>query len=68
VTLLPRHWEWLSAQPGDASAALRRLVDEARRADAGDRRAGREAAYRFMSAIAGEPSGIRGGGTRLVRG
>ena len=31
VTLLPRHWEWVSAQPGGASVTLRRLVDEARR-------------------------------------
>src|SRR5688572_28542118 len=29
VTLLPRHWEWLAIQPGGASAALRRLVDDA---------------------------------------
>lgn len=55
VTLLPRHWDWLSAQPGGASVALRRLVDQARRAN-GDRdrvRAAQEAAFRFMSAIAG---------------
>lgn len=55
VTLLPRHWEWLNAQPGGASVALRKLVDEARRAN-GDRdreRAAREAAYHFMSAMAG---------------
>ncbi|MCW5703451.1 MAG: DUF2239 family protein [Bradyrhizobium sp.] len=55
VTLLPRHWEWLSAQPGGASVALRKLVDEARRAS-GDRdrlRAARDAAYHFMSAMAG---------------
>jgi hypothetical protein len=55
VTLLPRHWEWLSAQPGGASVALRKLVDEARRAN-GDRdrnRAARDAAYHFMSAMAG---------------
>src|SRR4051794_22636787 len=32
VTLLPRHWEWLAEQRGGASVALRRLVDEARRA------------------------------------
>src|SRR5438132_8152172 len=32
VTLLPRHWEWLNAQAGGASVALRKLVDEARRA------------------------------------
>jgi hypothetical protein len=55
VTLLPRHWEWLGAQPGGASVALRKLVDQARR-DNGDRdrhRAARDAAYHFMSAIAG---------------
>src|ERR1700761_7507693 len=55
ITLLPRHWEWLNAQPGGASVALRKLVDEARRAN-GDRdrqRAARDAAYHFMSAMAG---------------
>jgi uncharacterized protein len=55
VTLLPRHWEWLSAQPGGASVALRKLVEEARRAN-GDRdrhRAARDATYHFMSAMAG---------------
>ncbi|HKU07712.1 MAG TPA: DUF2239 family protein [Bradyrhizobium sp.] len=55
VTLLPRHWEWLNAQPGGASVALRKLVDEARRAN-GDRdrlRAARDAAYHFMSMMAG---------------
>ncbi len=30
VTLLPRHWEWLSAQRGGASVTLRRLIDDAR--------------------------------------
>ncbi|MFO1185929.1 MAG: DUF2239 family protein [Bauldia sp.] len=55
VTLLPRHWEWLSAQPGGASAALRRLVDAARKSDeAGRVRTAREAAYRFMAAMAGD--------------
>jgi len=34
VTLLPRHWEWLAAQPLKASGTLRRLVDEARAKDA----------------------------------
>ncbi|QTD46261.1 DUF2239 family protein [Ottowia testudinis] len=54
VTLLPRHWAWLSAQPGGASAALRRLVDEARQQHAARdvRRLARERAYRFMSGIA----------------
>ncbi len=55
ITLLPRHWEWLARQPGGASVALRKLVDEARRTGEGrDRiRQGQEAAYRFMSAMAG---------------
>src|SRR6185437_10649529 len=55
VTLLPRHWDWLSTQPGGASVALRKLIDETRRAS-GDRdrsRAARDAAYHFMSAMAG---------------
>lgn len=55
ITLLPRHWDWLSAQPGGASVALRKLVDDARRSN-GDRdrqRAARDAAYHFMAAIAG---------------
>jgi hypothetical protein len=56
VTLLPRHWEWLGAQPGGASVALRRLVDEARRARAGQDlvRASQERSYRFLHAIAGD--------------
>ena len=33
VTLLPRHWEWLADQPGGASAALRRMIDAARKSD-----------------------------------
>jgi hypothetical protein len=55
VTLLPRHWDWLAQQRGGASVALRRLVDEARRTyEEADRiRHAQEAAYRFMSAVAG---------------
>jgi hypothetical protein len=55
VTLLPRHWDWLNAQPGGASVALRKLVEQARRVngDADRARACREAAYHFMSAMAG---------------
>jgi hypothetical protein len=54
VTLLPRHWDWLASQPGGASVALRMLVDGARRSNAGrdTARASRDAAYKFMSAIA----------------
>lgn len=56
VTLLPRHWEWLNGQPGGASVALRKLVDQARRGsgDADRRRQARDAAYHFMSAMAGD--------------
>lgn len=59
VTLLPRHWDWLAAQPGGASPALRRLVDEARRADDGAtaRKAARDACYRFLAAKAGDLPG-----------
>lgn len=60
VTLLPRHWEWLATQPGGASVALRKLVDEARRSHgAGQKtRLAQEAAYRFMSAMAGDLPGF----------
>lgn len=56
VTLLPRHWEWLNRQPGGASGALRRLIDEARgkHAEQDAVRAATEATYRFMSEMAGD--------------
>ena len=59
VTLLPRHWEWLARQPGGASVALRKLVEAAQRsAGAADRlREAREAAYRFMTTMAGDLPG-----------
>lgn len=55
ITLLPRHWDWLARQKGGASVAIRRLVDEARRVneDTDRIRFAQEAAYRFMSAMAG---------------
>ena len=56
ITLLPRHWDWLACQPGGASVALRKLVEDARRAS-GDKdrvRRAREVAYRFMAAMAGD--------------
>ena len=36
VTLLPRHWEWLEAQPKSASASLRLLVEQAMKRDGGE--------------------------------
>lgn len=60
VTLLPRHWEWLSSQTGGASVALRKLVEQARRVHQtrDGVRAAQEAAYRFMSAMAGDRAGF----------
>ena len=60
VTLLPRHWAWLEAQRGNASATLRRLVDQARRESEGAdavRRA-QDAAFRFCTAMAGDRLGF----------
>lgn len=56
VSLLPRHWEWLEQQPNGISAALRRLVDEARKRDPDAQRArrARDAASRVMTALAGD--------------
>ena len=60
VTLLPRHWDWLNAQPGGASVALRKLVEQARRLNGPkDRiRQSREIAFRFMSTMAGDEPGF----------
>jgi len=56
ITLLPRQWEWLDAQRGGASAALRRLVDEARKNDGGkqERVLAAQSAERFLLAVAGD--------------
>jgi uncharacterized protein len=61
ITLLPRHWSWLEAQPGGASVTLRRLVDEARKDNAGRERlrVAQEAAYRFMNAVGGDLPGFQ---------
>lgn len=60
VTLLPRHWDWLAAQPGGASVALRKLVEQARRDNEAQdaRRHRQEAAYRFMTSVAGNLPGF----------
>jgi hypothetical protein len=58
--LLARHWQWLDAQPGGASAALRRLVEDARRRDdpAASRRRAQDAVHRFLYAVAGDLPGF----------
>jgi hypothetical protein len=57
VTLLPRHWDWLTTQPGGASVALRTLVEEASRNPKAQQRALRDAAYRFATAVVGNAPG-----------
>jgi hypothetical protein len=70
VTLLPRHWDWLGAQPGGASVALRKLVDAARATHAGadQRRLAQQAADRFMSALAGNEPGYEEAARALYAG
>ncbi len=70
VTLLPAHWDWLAAQPGGASVALRRLVEDARRVSGeGDRRRlAQEAAYRFMQAMARHQPGLDAASRALFAG
>ncbi len=70
VTLLPRHWAWLNEQAGGASVALRRLVEAARAANAeSDRtRLARQAADRFMTAMAGNQPGYEEASRALYAG
>jgi uncharacterized protein len=60
VTLLPDQWAWLASQPGGASVALRKLVQEARRSGtARDRmRRAQERSYKVMVALAGNLPGF----------
>jgi hypothetical protein len=67
VTLLPRHWDWLSSQPGGASAAIRRLVEEARHRPPSEA-ARRDRAYRFMSDMCGDRPGYEEALRSLYRG
>jgi len=53
VTLLPRHWQWLASQRGGASATLRRLVETEMRQGRSQRECF-DAAYRFLSVMAGD--------------
>lgn len=70
VSLLPRHWEWLESHPNGASAALRRLIDEARKADpAGERR--RQATLptdRFLTVMGGDLPGAEDASRALYQG
>ena len=70
VTLLPEHWDWLAAQTGGASVALRKLVHEARRnGGARDRtRQARDRAYHAMSTLAGNLAGFEEASRALFAG
>jgi hypothetical protein len=70
VTLLPRHWEWLNGQPGGASVAIRKLVEAARKAGAGQDlvRQAQEATDRFMLAMAGNEPGYEDAARALYAG
>ena len=59
ITLLPRHWEWLGLQPNGASAAIRRLIDEARKREPAQmrRQQALQATERFLFAMAGNLPG-----------
>jgi hypothetical protein len=60
ISLLPRHWEWLQKQPQGISAALRRLVDEARKRDPSGQKARqvRDALSRVMWSMGGNLPGF----------
>jgi hypothetical protein len=70
VSLLPRHWDWLEQQPTGISAALRRLVDDARKRDPEEarKRRARAAASRFMTAMAGDRPGFEEASRALFAG
>ena len=67
VTLMPRHWDWLRRQKGGASAALRRLVDNAMTVPA-SAEARRDAVYRFLTASSGDRRGYEEAIRALYRG
>ncbi len=59
VTLLPRHWDWLAAQRGGASATIRRLIEDARkrRSETLTAAEAREGVHRFLTEMAGDREG-----------
>ncbi|WP_309573270.1 DUF2239 family protein [Deinococcus sp.] len=70
VSLLPRHWEWLESHPNGASAALRRVIDEARKADpaAERRRMATLPTDRFLTAMGGDLPGAEDASRALYAG
>jgi len=68
VTLLPRHWEWLNAQPSRASATLRKLVEQAMRQETGDPKKRLEALGKILWAVAGNEPGFEEASRALYAG
>jgi hypothetical protein len=71
VSLLPRHWQWLDAQPGGVSVTLRKLVEEAKKREDGGAQAAKraqEAAARFMWSMAGDFAGFEEASRSLFAG
>lgn len=70
VSLLPRHWDWLESHPNGASAALRRLIDEMRKADpaAEERRIAIRNADRFLTVMGGDLPGAEEASRALYAG
>jgi hypothetical protein len=70
ITLLPRHWEWLGLQPNGASAAIRRLIDEARKREPAKmrRQQALQATERFLFAMAGNYPGYEEATRALFQG
>jgi uncharacterized protein len=70
VTLLPQQWEWLAAQPGGASVALRKLVHQAQRAGTPRERTrqAQERSYKVMAALAGDRPGFEEASRALFAG
>ena len=68
VTLLPRHWEWLDAQPARASGTLRRLVDQAMAQEASDPNRRAEALGKILWSLAGNEPGFEEASRALYAG
>lgn len=70
VTLLPRHWEWLSSRLGGSSAALRRLIDAAlKTGETSDAfQNAQQTADRFMLTMAGNEPGYEEASRALYAG
>jgi hypothetical protein len=70
LCLLPRHWEWLAAQPRSASATLRRLIDAARKNESPEEklRERQDAIGTFMWAVTGNLPGFEEASRCLYRG